>query len=78
MPMWKSRFTEEQIAHALRQGGDRNAGHRGVPGDGGERAGLLPLEEAVRWAGGQRDSRAEATRGIEPPAQAAGSRSFAR
>jgi hypothetical protein len=44
--MQKSRFTEEQIAQALR-GGDQNAGDRGVPGDGGDRADLLSLEEAV-------------------------------
>ena len=36
-----------------------------MPGDGGERAGLLPLEEAVRWAGGQRASADEATRFLE-------------
>jgi hypothetical protein len=52
MPMRKSRFTEEKIAHALRPGRGRHAGRRSVPGDGGERAGLLSLEEAVRRIGG--------------------------
>jgi len=45
MPIRKRRFAEEQIAHALRQV-EIGTPVTAVAGRWGERAGLLPLEEA--------------------------------
>src|SRR5690242_18025475 len=76
LPMKKGRYTEEQIAYALRQV------ELGTPvvevvrkmGDGRQRADFLPVEEAVRRYGRRRDSAAEAVGRGEPEAQAAGGR----
>ena len=78
MPKRKSRFTEEQIVHALRQAETGTPVTAVCRATGVSEQAYLPLEEAVRWAGGQRASAAEATRGGEPPAQAVGRRSLAR
>ena len=73
--MKKSRYTEEQIAFALKQA------ETGTPvaevlrrmGDLG--ADLLPLEEALRRARYGRVATSQAARGREPQAEAAGRRS---
>ena len=78
MAMRKSRFTEEQIAHALRQA------ETGTPVTAVCQAMGVSEQAFYRWkkqyggAGGQRASAAEATRGGEPPAQAAGGGPFTR
>jgi hypothetical protein len=47
--MKKSRYTEEQIAFALKQA-DRHAGSGGHPPDRDFGADVLPVEEGVRWS----------------------------
>lgn len=69
--MKKSKFTEEQIAFALRQAesGTRVAE---VCRKMDIRADLFPMEEEVRGARRLGASSVQATRGGEPPAQAPG------
>jgi putative transposase len=77
MPMRKSRYTEEQIAHALRQAETGTAVTKVCRGIGvsdrpttGRRSGTGSRD--------QRDSQAQAARGGEPKARAAGGGSLAR
>ena len=76
--MKKSRFTEEQIAFALKQAETGTPVAEVAAPDGHHRADILPLEEALRRFGHGRTAAAEAARGREPQAQAARGRSEPR
>ena len=51
--MKKSKFSEEQMAYALRQVESGDAAGRRLPADRGQRSDLLHLEEEVRPPGRQ-------------------------
>src|SRR5713226_7426173 len=62
MAMRKSCFTEEQIAHVLRQAETGTPATEVCRGDGGDRADLLSLEEAVWRVSDARDPPAQTAR----------------
>lgn len=68
--MKRTRYTEEQIAYALRQAEMGTPVAEVVRKMGGQRADFLPLEEAVRRDGCRREPAAEAARGRSQPRQA--------
>ena len=76
--MKKSKFTEEQIAYALRQVESGTAARRRLPAARRQRGHLLHLEEEIRPPGRQRAAAAAIARGREQPAEAAGRRPHAR
>jgi hypothetical protein len=75
--MKKSKFTEEQIAYALRQV-ESDSARRRVPAAGRERSHLLHLEEEIRPPGRQRAAQAAVARGRECAAQTRRCRPHAR
>ena len=76
--MKKSRFTEEQIAFALKQAETGTPVAEVLRRMGISEQTCLTLEEALRWLGDGRVAAAEAARGREPQAQAARRRSEPR
>ena len=76
--MKKSKFTEEQIAYALRQVESGTPAGRRLPAARRQRSDLLHLEEEVRAPGRQRAAAAAVARGRECPAEAPGRRPVAR
>ena len=70
--MKKSKFTEEQIAYALRQVEGGSPARRRLPAAGRQRSHLLHLEEEVRAPGRQRAAAAALARGRECAAEAPG------
>jgi len=70
--MKKSRFTEEQIALALRQAERGGTDPGGVPEDGALGADVLPVEEEIRRDGRGGGAPFEAAGGGESEAEAAG------
>ena len=76
--MKKSKFTEEQIAYALRQVESGTPAGGCLPAAGRQRSHVLHLEEEVRAPRRQRAAPAAIARGRECPAEAAGRRPVAR
>ena len=76
--MKKSKFTEEQIAYALRQVESGTPAGRCLPAAGRQRSDVLHLEEEVRAPGRERAAAAAIARGREWPAEAPGRRPDAR
>ena len=76
--MKKSKFTEEQIAYALRQVEERHAAGRRLPAARRQRSHVLHLEEEIRAPGRQRAAAAAVARGRECAAEAARRRPVAR
>ena len=76
--MKKSKFTEEQIAYALRQVESGTPAGRRLPAAGRQRSHVLHLEEEVRAPGRQRAAAAALARGRECAAETAGRRPVAR
>ena len=70
--MKKSRFTEEQIAYALRLGGVRDGRCRRMSADGHCRGDVLRLEEEVREPGCGRTATDAPDAGRKRPAKAPG------
>src|SRR5947209_8443844 len=69
--MRKSRFSEEQIAYALRQGRERDAGDGALPQARDQRGDVLPVEAEVRRDGNRGAPPRQAAGGGKRPAQAA-------
>ena len=67
--MKRKRYSEEQIAFALRQHESGNCGGGDRQEDGDHRTDLLPLEEEVCWSGRRCSPQAEAAGRGEPEAQ---------
>src|SRR5882757_3722845 len=72
----RKRHTPEQVIAKLREAEAMLASGKsvaqGLPGAGGQRGDLSPLEERVRRDEGRRAQAAEGSGGGEPPAQARG------
>ena len=76
--MKRSKFTEEQIAYALRQVEAGTPAGRRLPAARRQRSHVLHLEEEVRAPGRERAAPAAAARGRERAAEAPGRRPLAR
>ena len=76
--MKKSKFSEEQIAYALRQAESGHGGRRRLPAARRQRSDVLRLEEEVRAPGRERAAPRPSARGRECAAEAPGRRPDAR